>query len=84
MTIGRAAAAVTGGDGRESATDFVLTAVRQYEVLFSSVEGGVDASNDANSVETMVDMHKLVGNAMRAGDFWEYHPTGVRLGKKHA
>ncbi|TMT86472.1 hypothetical protein E2L06_07605 [Haloterrigena sp. H1] len=31
MTIGRAAAAVTGGDGRESATDVVLTAVRQYE-----------------------------------------------------
>ncbi|TMT86322.1 hypothetical protein E2L06_06795 [Haloterrigena sp. H1] len=30
-TIGRAAAAVTSGDGRESATDVVLTAVRQYE-----------------------------------------------------
>ena len=28
VTIGRAAAAVTGGDGRESTTDVVLTAVR--------------------------------------------------------
>jgi len=31
VKIGRSAAAVTGGDGRESATDFVLTSVRQYE-----------------------------------------------------
>ncbi|TMT87789.1 hypothetical protein E2L06_14815 [Haloterrigena sp. H1] len=30
VTISRTAAAVTGGNGRESATDFVLTAVRQY------------------------------------------------------
>ncbi len=34
--------------------------------------------------ETMVDMHKAVGNAMRAGDFWEYHPTGARPERKHA
>ncbi|ELZ17127.1 hypothetical protein [Natrinema limicola] len=33
VKIGRAAAAVTGGDGREFTTDFVLTAVRQYEEL---------------------------------------------------
>ena len=31
VTIGRSAAAVSTGDGRESATDFVLTAVRQYD-----------------------------------------------------
>ncbi|PLK21421.1 hypothetical protein CYV19_03740 [Natronobacterium gregoryi SP2] len=30
VTIGRSAGAVTGGDGRESATDFVLISVRQY------------------------------------------------------
>ncbi|ELZ17445.1 hypothetical protein [Natrinema limicola] len=38
VTIGRAAAAVAGGDGRESATDFVLTAVRQYEFWIQSDE----------------------------------------------
>ncbi len=26
--------------------------------------------------ETIVDMHKAVGNAMREGEFWEYHPVG--------
>ncbi|PLK19617.1 hypothetical protein CYV19_13900 [Natronobacterium gregoryi SP2] len=31
VTIGRSVGAVTGGGGRESATDFVLTFVRQYE-----------------------------------------------------
>ena len=34
--------------------------------------------------ETMVDMHKAVGNAMRAGDFWEYHPKGKDPEKKRA
>ncbi|TMT87963.1 hypothetical protein E2L06_11945 [Haloterrigena sp. H1] len=34
VTIDRAAAAVASGDGREFATDFVLTAVRQYEYNF--------------------------------------------------
>lgn len=34
--------------------------------------------------ETMVDMHKAVGAAMRAGDFWEYHPTGSDPEKKRA
>lgn len=34
--------------------------------------------------ETMVDMHKAVGAAMRAGDFWEYHPQGADPEKKHA
>ncbi|PLK20129.1 hypothetical protein CYV19_11300 [Natronobacterium gregoryi SP2] len=30
VTIGRSAGAVTEGDGRESAADFVLTSTRQY------------------------------------------------------
>ncbi|PCR90655.1 hypothetical protein CP557_09115 [Natrinema ejinorense] len=30
VKIGRSAVAVTGGDGHEFATDFVLTSVRQY------------------------------------------------------
>ncbi|WP_247000206.1 DUF5785 family protein [Halosolutus gelatinilyticus] len=34
--------------------------------------------------ETMVDMHKAVGNAMRAGGFWEYHPEGSDPEKKPA
>jgi hypothetical protein len=34
--------------------------------------------------ETMVDMHKAVGDAMRAGDFWMYHPQGENPEKKHA
>ncbi len=39
---------------------------------------------DAEEFETMVDMHKAVGAAMRAGDFWEYHPQGADPEKKHA
>ena len=31
VTIGRAAAAVASGDGREFATDCVLAAIRQYQ-----------------------------------------------------
>ncbi|MFP8955009.1 DUF5785 family protein [Natrialbaceae archaeon A-arb3/5] len=34
--------------------------------------------------ETILDMHKAVGAAMRAGDFWEYHPTGSDPEKKRA
>ncbi|WP_436343380.1 DUF5785 family protein [Natronorubrum sp. FCH18a] len=34
--------------------------------------------------ETILDMHKAVGNAMRAGDFWEYHPKGADPETKHA
>ncbi|WP_137290042.1 DUF5785 family protein [Natronorubrum halophilum] len=34
--------------------------------------------------ETILDMHKAVGDAMRAGDFWEYHPKGADPEKKHA
>ncbi|PLK21289.1 hypothetical protein CYV19_04415 [Natronobacterium gregoryi SP2] len=31
VTIGRSVGPVTGGDGHESATDFVLSSVRQYQ-----------------------------------------------------
>ncbi|PLK19669.1 hypothetical protein CYV19_13690 [Natronobacterium gregoryi SP2] len=31
MTVGRSVVAVTAGDSRESATDFVLTSVQQYD-----------------------------------------------------
>ncbi|MFC6718499.1 DUF5785 family protein [Natrialbaceae archaeon GCM10025810] len=34
--------------------------------------------------ETMIDMHKAVGNAMREGNFWDYHPVGAEPEKKHA
>ncbi|WP_408959090.1 DUF5785 family protein [Natrinema sp. 74] len=39
---------------------------------------------DAEEFETMIDMHKAVGAAMRAGDFWQYHPQGADPEKKHA
>ena len=31
---------------------------------------------EPESFETIVDMHRAVGDAMRAGNFWMYHPTG--------
>lgn len=34
--------------------------------------------------ETIVDLHKAVGNAMRAGNFWDYHPKGPNPEQKHA
>ena len=34
--------------------------------------------------ETIVDMHKAVGNAMREGNFWDYHPVGADPEKKSA
>ncbi|OAQ53650.1 hypothetical protein HTG_05165 [Natrinema mahii] len=34
--------------------------------------------------ETMVDMHKAVGAAMREGGFWTYHPHGKDPEKVHA
>ena len=37
--------------------------------IFGYVEG--------DEFETIVDMHQAVGDAMRAGEFWEYHPTGA-------
>ncbi|WP_254529404.1 DUF5785 family protein [Natrinema gelatinilyticum] len=39
---------------------------------------------EPEAFETMVDMHKAVGAAMRAGDFWDYHPQGADPEKKHA
>ncbi|ELY52197.1 MULTISPECIES: DUF5785 family protein [Natronorubrum] len=39
---------------------------------------------DDEEFETILDMHKAVGAAMRAGDFWDYHPQGADPEKKHA
>ncbi|AGB37323.1 DUF5785 family protein [Natronococcus occultus] len=39
---------------------------------------------DAEEFETIVDMHKAVGAAMRTGEFWEYHPKGADPEKKRA
>ncbi|GAB7017688.1 DUF5785 family protein [Halostagnicola bangensis] len=39
---------------------------------------------ETDSFETIVDMHKAVGNAMREGNFWEYHPKGADPEKKRA
>ncbi|RQG90519.1 DUF5785 family protein [Natrarchaeobius chitinivorans] len=39
---------------------------------------------DGEEFETITDMHKAVGAAMREGNFWEYHPTGSNPEKKPA
>ncbi|WP_290818854.1 DUF5785 family protein [Halovivax sp.] len=39
---------------------------------------------EPESFETILDMHKAVGDAMRAGEFWEYHPRGDEPEKKSA
>ncbi len=39
---------------------------------------------EAEEFETIVDMHKAVGKAMRAGNFWDYHPVGADPEKKSA
>ncbi|MFC4246171.1 DUF5785 family protein [Natribaculum luteum] len=39
---------------------------------------------DQEEFETITDMHKAVGNAMREGGFWEYHPEGANPEKKPA
>ncbi|MXV62289.1 hypothetical protein GS429_09490 [Natronorubrum sp. JWXQ-INN-674] len=39
---------------------------------------------EVEEFETILDMHKAVGKAMRAGDFWEYHPKGADPETKHA
>lgn len=33
---------------------------------------------EEDTFETIVDLHQAVGAAMRAGDFWTYHPGGQR------
>ncbi len=39
---------------------------------------------ESEEFETIVDMHKAVGKAMRAGNFWDYHPVGADPEKKSA
>ncbi|OLZ41311.1 hypothetical protein A6E15_10070 [Natrinema saccharevitans] len=39
---------------------------------------------DAEEFETILEMHKAVGAAMREGDFWKYHPHGKDPEKVHA
>lgn len=39
---------------------------------------------EPDSFETIVDLHKAVGDAMRAGDFWDYHPVGSDPERKSA
>lgn len=34
--------------------------------------------------ETIVDFHRAVGSAMRAGGFWDYHPVGENPETKRA
>ena len=31
---------------------------------------------DPDEFETFPDLHRAVGDAMREGDFWDYHPVG--------
>jgi len=39
---------------------------------------------DVGEFEDFVAFHKAVGDAMRAGDFWEYHPKGENPEIEHA
>ncbi|MFC3958256.1 DUF5785 family protein [Halovivax cerinus] len=39
---------------------------------------------EPDEFETIVDMHQAVGDAMRSGDCWEYHPQGAEPERKPA
>lgn len=39
---------------------------------------------DRDEVESIVEFHRAIGRAMRAGDFWDYHPVGEDPEKKRA
>lgn len=39
---------------------------------------------DAEEFETIVDMHKEVGKAIREGGYWDYHPVGSNPETKRA
>jgi hypothetical protein len=39
---------------------------------------------DVEEYEDIVAFHRAVGDAMRAGDFWEYHPKGDDPETRHA
>ncbi|MFC7212995.1 DUF5785 family protein [Saliphagus sp. GCM10025334] len=39
---------------------------------------------DEPEFETITDMHKAVGAAMREGNFWDYHPVGANPETKSA
>jgi len=39
---------------------------------------------EPDEFETIVDFHKAVGRAMRAGGFWEYQPEAGERNVKHA
>jgi len=39
---------------------------------------------DAEEFETIVDMHKAVGKAIREGGYWDYHPVGSNPETKRA
>ncbi len=39
---------------------------------------------DGEEFETITDMHRAVGTAMREGGFWTYHPIGANPERKSA
>jgi hypothetical protein len=39
---------------------------------------------EAERFQDVVDFHQAVGDAMRAGGFWTYHPTGADPERKRA
>jgi len=39
---------------------------------------------DPDEFETIVDMHKAVGKAIREGGYWDYHPVGSNPETKRA
>ena len=39
---------------------------------------------EESEVETMTEFHRAIGNAMRSGGFWDYHPVGADPERKRA
>lgn len=39
---------------------------------------------EPDEFEDVLSFHRAVGDAMRAGDFWDYHPAGAEPEKKRA
>ena len=46
--------------------------------------GDVFEHVEPEEFETITDFHKAVGEAMRSGGFWDYHPVGENPEKKSA
>ncbi|RZV08135.1 hypothetical protein BDK88_3099 [Natrinema hispanicum] len=54
--------------------DYPIRVNHETIVAMSEIFDYID--DDVTEFETILDMHKAVGKAMRAGNFWKYHPQG--------